>query len=297
VIERAVTTLLDGLVFPGAPRWHAGRLWFCDIHAGQVWAATQHAQQQLVCELEGLPTGLAWDPEGRLVIVTARDRVLWRLDGRQLVPVARLHPYFDHDANSLVIDHAGRAYVGNTGFDATSAAEPRATTIVCVPPRGEPWVVVDGLLFPNGLALRSDDSMLVLAETMGQRLSAYTVADDGTLTDPRVWADLRPNVPSGICLDREDGVWVADPVGKGVLRVIEGGLVTDWVPMPDGRSPYACTIGGPDLQTLYICTAETSDASRTGALRSGRIDTLTIEVPGVLAPRDEVPIPDEPDRT
>jgi sugar lactone lactonase YvrE len=299
VNERAVTTLLDGLVFPGAPRWHGGRLWFCDSHAGQVWATTQHAQQQLIGELEGGPAGVAWDAQGRLVIVTARDRVLWRLEDRRLVPIARLHPCFDHEANSLVIDPSGRAYVGSIGFDASSGGEPAPTTIVCVPPTDDPWVAADGLLFPNGTALSSDGTTLLIAETMAQRLTAFTIGPDGALTDARVWAELQPNVPSGICLDAEGAAWVADPVAKGVLRVAEGGQMTDWVPMADERAPYACAIGGSDLRTLFICSAETSDPARTATLRSGRIETLPIEVPGWEgddAPDDDPVRPQRPGR-
>ena len=66
------------------------------------------------------------------------------------------------------------------------------------------------------------------------RLTAFTVRDDGTLTDRRTYAELVPErddvpvaPPDGICLDAEGAVWVADPIGARVFRVREGGEVTD----------------------------------------------------------------------
>jgi sugar lactone lactonase YvrE len=280
--EREVIVLLDRLAFPVCPRWHESRLWFSDMHDGKVWAMTQHAQTQLICDVPGQPAGLGWLPDGTLQIVSMTDRMLLRLERGFLHPVADLSRFFSHHANDMVIDEHGRAYIGSFGFDLDGGGEPTASPMVCVEPDGEAWVVIEGLLFPNGSVITPDGSTLVVAESFGQRLSAYTINDDGSLADPRVWSDLRPNVPDGICLDAEGAVWVADPVNNGVIRVAANGATDDWVSTGD-RSAYACALGGPDLRTLFICTAESSNPARTVVTRSGRIEAVKVDVPGVVA--------------
>ena len=122
----------------------------------------------------------------------------------------------------MVVDDQGRAYVGNYGFDIDAGAEATSTNLVCVEPDGEAWVVAEQLLFPNGMVIADGGRTLVVAESFGQRLSAYDLNDDGSLSNARVWADLRPNVPDGICLDAAGGIWVADPMNQGVMRVVQG---------------------------------------------------------------------------
>jgi len=250
-----------------------------------VWAMTQHAQSQLICEVPGQPAGIGWLPDETLQVVSMTDRTLWRVERGRLHAVADLSHLFAYPANDMAIDARGRAYIGNFGFDldgsATGASgEPNSTCMVCVEPDGEAWVVVEGLLFPNGTVITPDNRTLIVAESFGQRLSAYDINDDGSLANPRVWADLRPNVPAGMCLDDEGGIWVADPVNKGLIHVLDGNIITDWIPTGD-RGAYACALGGSDLRTLYVCTAESSNPARTVELRSGRIEATRVEVPGV----------------
>ncbi len=153
--------------------------------------------------------------------------------------------------------------------------------MVCVEPDGEAWVVIDRLLFPNGAAIvETDDGArtLVVAESFGQRLSAYDLLDDGSVEQPRVWADLRPNVPDGLALDAEGAVWVTDPVHNGLMRVVEGSGAVDWVSTGD-RPAYACALGGSDGHTLYVCTSPSSNPARTLSERAGRIEARRVAVP------------------
>jgi sugar lactone lactonase YvrE len=278
--ERTLTAVIDGLVFPGCPRWHEGRLWFSDIHDRKVWAATDDGQGEVVVTMQDMPAGLGWLPDGRLLIVSMVDRKLLRLDPAGLVEVADLSALASFHCNDMVVDALGRAYIGNFGFDMDAGAEPTSTSLVCVEPDGEAWVVVEELLFPNGSVITDDGHTIVVAESFGQRLSAYSIQPDGSLTDSRVWADLRPNVPAGICLDADGAIWVADPISGGVIRVIQGAGPVDWI--PTGRGAYACVLGGEDGRTLYVCTADSSNPARTLETRTGRIDAVRVDVPGIV---------------
>jgi len=276
--DRHVAVLLDNLVFPECPRWHQGRLWFSDMHDHRVVAMTESAQSQTVCTVEGQPAGLGFLPDGRLLVVSMTDRRLLRLEPEGLVEVVDLSGLVTSQLNDLVVDATGRAYVGNYGFDIDSGEEPTGTVLVCVEPDGDAWVVVEQLLFPNGTVITDDGATLVIAETFGQRLSAYDIDADGSLSNGRVWSDLRPNVPDGICLDADGAIWVADPVQNGVMRVIQHTGAVEWI-STGNRGAFACALGGSDGQTLYICTAETSNPDRARELRTGRIEATRVDVP------------------
>jgi len=276
--EAPLRVLVDDLVFPECPRWRDGRLWFSDMYDHRVWSATEDGTKGLVVEVPNQPAGLGWLPDGTMLVVSMTDRRLMRLEGQDLVEVADLTPFASFHCNDMVVDEMGRAYVGNFGFDFAAGAEPTGTTLVCVEPDGEAWVVVEQLLFPNGCVITPDGATLVVAESYGQRLSAYDINKDGSLANSRIWADLRPNVPDGICIDAESGVWVADPVNRGVIRVTEGKGAVDWISTGE-RRPYACALGGSDGHTLFVCTADSSIPAKAIEGRAGRIEVTRVEVP------------------
>ena len=112
--------------------------------------------------------------------------------------------------NELVVDGRGNTYVNGGGFD-PMAGDPFAPGIIAlVTPDGSARQVADGLAFPNGMLVTSDNATLIVAESYAKRLSAFDIAADGSLSNRRVWADLGDGVPDGICLDAEGAVWYAD---------------------------------------------------------------------------------------
>ncbi|MCU0310248.1 MAG: SMP-30/gluconolactonase/LRE family protein [Acidimicrobiales bacterium] len=274
------SVVLDGLAYPESPRWHDGRLWFSDVHDGRVWAMTEDGQAEPVVRMTEQPGGLGWLPDGRLLVVSMLDHALLRLDDDGLTEVCDLERFSLHPWNDMVVTGEGRAYIGNYGYDAERGDEPAGARMVCVEPDGEAWVVAEQLLFPNGAVVVPHEltPLLLVAETFGQRISAYHLEPDGSLSNPRVWADLRPNVPDGICLDAEGALWIADPVYNGVMRVhVDEGIVA-WIPTGD-RSVYSCALGGSDGRTLFLCTGRSTNPAKTTAMRAGCIEAVRVEVP------------------
>lgn len=276
--DRHTEVVADGLAFPECPRWRGGWLWFSDMHDRQVMRMAKNGFVEIIVKVPAMPAGLGWLPDGRMQIVSMSDQRLLRLDNGRLGEVADLSPYSTFHCNDMVVHpETGRAYIGNYGFDPESGEDPTPTTLVCVEPDGEAWVVVDGMHFPNGSVITPDGRTLIVAESFGQRLTAYTIEPDGSLSEPRVWADLSPNVPDGICLDAAGAVWVADPVNEGVMRVLEGAGPVEWIGI--SRGAYACELGGEDGRTLYVCTSESSNPEQSVELRSGRIEAIDVDVP------------------
>ena len=104
--------------------------------------------------------------------------------------------------------------------------------------------MADNVAFPNGMAVTPDNSTLILAESYGEKLTAFDIAIDWTLSGGRVWARVNGDHPDGLCLDVEGAVWYADVGNKHCRRVREGGHVLQTVELD--RGCFACMLGGKD---------------------------------------------------
>jgi sugar lactone lactonase YvrE len=275
------SVFLDQLRFPEGPRWHDGRLYFSDMHAREVIAAGLDGKTQVVARVaDDEPSGLGFLPDGRLLVVSMERRRLLRLDPGGLTEAADLSGLAAFHCNDMVVDGAGRAYVGNLGSDVNHGAEVVPADLILIAPGQAPRVAARELRVPNGCVVTPDGRTLIVAESMGARLTAFRIADDGSLLERRVWAELPGAVPDGICLDAEGAIWVASPLASEVFRVREDGRITHRLPM--GRLALACMLGGRDGRTLFLCSAESAEVARAGrshAARTGRIDTVEVEVP------------------
>jgi len=275
------SVIIDGLWCPECPRWHNGRFWFSDMVAERVMTSDLKGNLEEVVEVPGLPGGLGWLPDGRLLVVSMKRRRLLRLDPEGLVEVSDLNKYAAYHCNDMVVDARGNAYVGNYGFDYLK--EPFApAAMIFVSPEGETRIVAEDLAFPNGTVITPDGKTLVVAETFAQRLTAFDIEADGNLKGRRVWAQIAECAPDGICLDQESAIWVASPMTGEVLRCCEGGKVTHRV-RPKNPA-YACMLGGLDGRTLFLCTAESDIPEKLRAKASGAIEAVQVDVPGAGLP-------------
>jgi sugar lactone lactonase YvrE len=81
----------------------------------------------------------------------------------------------------------------------------------------------------------------------------------------------------GCCLDSEGALWIADADNARLLRVTEGGHITD--ELDPGSNVYACALGGADGRTLFACAApDFFEHARTAATEA-RLLALRVQVP------------------
>ena len=211
-----------------------------------------------------------------MLIVSMRDRRLLTLADGELSERADLSALARCHCNDMVIDAAGRAYVGNFGFDLDAGDEVVATELILVLPDGGAQVVAHDMMFPNGSVITPDGKTLIVGETFAARLTAFDIESDGTLTGRRVWAELSNAVPDGICLDEDGACWVASPISNDFTRVAEGGRVLDRIECE--QMAIACMLGGPDGKTLFCLTAPATHHEQTQELRGGKIYTCQVPV-------------------
>ncbi|MGA7687272.1 MAG: SMP-30/gluconolactonase/LRE family protein [Terriglobales bacterium] len=286
-------TLISGLSFTECPRWHDGRLYFSDFYTRRVFAVALDGTKEIIAEVPRQPSGLGFLPDGRMLIVSMRDRkiMLRELDA-SLVEYADLSDLAPWYLNDMLVDHEGRAWVGNFGFDLMGGAKVTTTNLICVDPNGCAKVAADGLGFPNGMVLTPNGKTLIVAETTMNRLSAFDAAS-GVLGRRWTWAPFgdpptSPDfsqlfsqvdvAPDGICLDAEGAIWVADAKNSRCIRVAEGGDILEEL-KTDGLGVFACMLGGADGRTLFVCVAPTFHEAAASANHRAAIWMITVDVP------------------
>ena len=298
-MARALSTLLEGGSFFEGPRWHDGRWWVSDFYRHAVFTVTEDGSASEVLKVAGQPSGLGWMPDGSMLIVSMRTRELLRWspggDGSGSVAVhADLSSLAPSLLNDMVVDAAGRAYVGNFGFDFNAGEEATTTVLIRVEPDGSAVVAASDLAFPNGTVITPDGSTLIVGESFACRYTAFSIADDGSLTDRRVWAQLAPSppigpmtemlpglkvAPDGCCLDAEGHIWSADAVGGRAIRIAPDSSIVDEVPGPAGQAVFACMLGGASGRTLLLCAAPDSSEARRSEGRDAVLLTAEVDVP------------------
>ena len=259
-------TLLTGLAFGESPRWHEDRLWFCHWGTQEIVTVGRNGTSEVVARVPTtIPYSIDWLPDGRLLVVAGREALLLRAE-----PDGSLMTYADLTSldsifNEIVVDGRGNAYI-NGGI------------VVLVTPDGSARQVADGISFGNGMAVTPDNSTLIVAESHGNRLTAFDIAADGSLSNRHVWADLRDGFPDGICLDADGAIWYGDVPNKRCVRVREGGEVLQTIDLD--RGCFACMLGGADRRTLFMMTAEWHGMENIDVMveaRTGQV--LTVEAP------------------
>jgi sugar lactone lactonase YvrE len=272
--------LIDGRAFLEGPRWHDGALWVSDMHAQEVLRVSLDGSVAVVAHIDGDPSGLGWLADGALLVVSMRDRQLVRVEADgTLTQGADCSNVAEHEINDMVVDAYGHAFISQFGFDFHAGAPYATAPLIRVDPDGSVIEGDEALRMANGMAITADGGTLIVAESTGKDLVGFDLAADGSLSRRRIWAEL-PDFPDGICIDRDDGVWIASPVGDRFVRVVEGGDVTDIIDVP-GRHAIACAIGGEDGRTLFLCTSSThGQPDRSRAERGARVETVIVEIPG-----------------
>lgn len=287
-----IRVVADGFSFLESPRWHEGRIWMSDFYAGSVHSILPGGEDLLTeATVAAQPSGLGWLPDGRLLIVSMRDAKLLRreADGR-LVVHADLAPHVGGQPNDMVVDARGRAYVGEFGFDPLAGGPFRPARLLRVDPDGSVQVAASELYFPNGSVI-TDDGVLLVNETFGNRITAFDIEADGSLANRRVWAQFAPTPAiadmrtmaaaavigaDGCSLDAEGALWVADAFFGRVVRVRAGGEIADEIKV--AQNVFACMLGGADGNTLFLCEAPDPYQHARQAARESRLSAVSVKV-------------------
>ena len=285
--EPRLQLFVDGLIFPEAPRWHDNSLWVSDIHAHCVVRFDESGALMVRRPFDDRVSGLGHLPNGDALVVSMLDRCLLRFGSDGPTRHADLSPYCDGFLNDMVVDARGYAYVGarNPG----GGHEAPLDAVVLATPDGAVRIAADAMQSPNGSVVTPDGTTLIVAETSQARLLAFTIDDDGSLRDRRVFAEVPGRSPDGICLDAEGAIWFGSPANAEFVRVHEGGRVSQRITTTPDRWAVACALGGHDGHSLFAVTGRNSVANIT-RMGNDRNADVTSEASGeVWVTRVDIP--------
>jgi sugar lactone lactonase YvrE len=254
-------TMLDGLGFPEALRWHDGALWFSDMFRSRVMRWVPGAAAEIVLDAAGggptVPGGLGWladGPQGHgsLLIVDCEQRRVLRLPldaaGGAAGPVsvyADLAAVMTHSANDMHVDADGTVWVGGYGFDPENDA-PVPSPLVRVDADGTVSTTASVFVFPNGCE-RGVSGALLVAETFADRVSWLSRADELT---------QRRELPAG---SGPDGLSIAPDGSVYVALAFAGALARLAAPAPataDSTHAPADRTAAPDAPAEIVYRAE-----------------------------------------
>jgi len=279
VVER----LADGYQWTEGPLWdrNAKALLFTNIPGNEIvrWQEGVGASQFLFPSgysgsasfpgKEPGANGLAWDPQGRLILCQHGDRRVARLeaDGKTMTPLAeRYQGKRFNSPNDLTFHSNGDLYFTDPpyglpkGMDDPGRELP-SCGVYRMTPQGEISLLTDEITRPNGIAFSPDQRRLYVASSDPERAiwMVYDVTAEGGIANGRVFFDATPFVregrkglPDGLKVDINGNLFATGPGGVLVFAPDGTHLGTIETGVPTAN----CAWGG-DGSTLYI-TANTA---------------------------------------
>ncbi|HUW87310.1 MAG TPA: SMP-30/gluconolactonase/LRE family protein [Candidatus Paceibacterota bacterium] len=271
-------TVLTGLAFPEAMRWHNGELWFSDVLAGKVFRADIDTGRYFeVVSIPPVVSGLGWLSNGDLLAVDCEARQVISIDSAGAKKVyVDLSETWQYPANDMLVDEDGTAWIGGYGFNPETES-PKESFLA----RYKGGVLdfpIDSLVFPNGMA-RLDANHLVVAETFADRL---TIIETDSLGEVRIAKRITlpaNSTPDGLTVDEEGNIWVASAYGEAVLLVDPVSGVVERAIEIRGRGVFDCVFGGTELRTLFIAVSDV-DESKALVNLPGEVLAISLGVRG-----------------
>jgi sugar lactone lactonase YvrE len=262
--------IVDDIGLGESPRWHRGRVWYCDWLDHSVVSVSPDGRDRIVhARLAWFPICIDWDLDGRLLIVEGAEHRVIREHAGGFEPLADLAPVSSAPWNEIASHPSGRIYVNGIGFDMVGGEEPTTGQIAVIELDGSVRPVADDLAFPNGLAIAADGSELFVAESHAGRITSYTVTPEGDLTDRVTIAEFPGSAPDGVCLAPDGTIWYADVPNRHCRRVSPDGGVVETIDVD--RGCFSCTLS--PAGDLFITAAvwdQHTFTSRRGVLYRAR---------------------------
>ncbi len=237
------------------PVWHGSwpGLRYVDALAGDLLTlddATGAVQRTHVANVL-----TAFRPRRRGGIVAAVDRGFLLLDEDLAVEQALPELWSDPEIrmNDGGCDSAGRFYCGSMAY----SEETGAGSLYCLEADGRTRRVLTDVTVSNGIAFLPGSSHGYYVDSHCPRIDRLDQDGAGEITDrrPVVLLEDGDGLPDGITLDAEGGIWVGLWGGSQVRRYTPDGRLDAVVELPVTQVS-ACAFGGPQLDRLFITTAQ-----------------------------------------
>ncbi len=256
--EAKVEKLAGGFNFTEGPAADAqGNIFFTDIANNRIhkWSLDGPGPKGKLStfrENSGGANGLFFDKSGNLLVCEGGGRRLVSISKQNQVTVLT-DSYQDKKFNSLNdlwIDPKGGIYFTDPCYGNRNNLEQDGEHVYYLQPDHKtPIRVIDDMIRPNGLIGTADGKLLYVADHGGGKTFAYTINEDGTLSNKKLFA---PEGSDGMTIDNEGNIYLTTAV---VAVYNSEGKKIETIKVPE--QPANVTFGGKDNRMLFI-TARTS---------------------------------------
>jgi sugar lactone lactonase YvrE len=189
-----------------------------------------------------------------VILAIDRQLVLRQSDNAEKV-LATVEPDLDENRfNDCRCDPQGRLWAGTMSKRRT----PGTAALYRLSPEGELTTAVEHTTISNGLGWSVSGERMYFVDSTTQRVDAFDFDQAaGAISErrPIITVDPRDGLPDGLTVDAEDGIWLALFGGGVVRRYRPDGTLDAVVELPVSN-PTCPAFGGPELDTLYITTAQ-----------------------------------------
>ena len=254
--------------FTEGPIWHPSEHWlmFSDIQESHQYKWSEGEGLRVFRTPSNQANGNFFDRAGRVISCehAASQLVRHEHDGKLVVPLATHYAGKElNSPNDVICDSKGRIWFTDPSFGRIREdlgilrdQELPYQGVFRLNPDGTLALVADDFQQPNGLCLSADESRLFVNDSWGGHIRVMDVAEDGRLTDARVWADVTgegEGVPDGMKTTTEGHILCNGPGG---VHLFDADATCLGVILTPQKSTNFC-FGGPAFRTLFI-TASTS---------------------------------------
>lgn len=247
--------------FIEGPIWHPdGFLLFSDIPANIIYKFASNQQVEVFRRPSGKANGNTLDKDNRLLTAENENRRVSRTekDGKVITLTDRYEGKRLNSPNDLVVKSDGSIYFTDPSYGVTKDREELGFYgVYRLAPDGKLTLLVKDLVLPNGIAFSPDEQKLYVNNSEARYIAVYDVKPDGTVTNERLFADLKDasqgGTPDGLKVDLQGNVYSTGPGGVWILS--PDGKLLGKISVPETATNVAW--GESDRKTLYI-TASTS---------------------------------------
>lgn len=260
-------TVVDKLPFPEAPLFVNDQLHWVEYISNRLMRLDGETRTVLH-EQEGCGhNGLSLTPNKQLVLICyeSNEILYLDLDGNVVERIdADVNGEPFNHPNDIVFTAEGGAYITTSGPFVAEAKQIVGGVYFRGAGNAEFVEVADDVHFGNGIVVINDGNTLLVAEHNANRILSFDIADDGTLSNRKLFARMtdmlpgpaQPSIwlgPDGMKVDSEGNIFVAYYMGGQVVKMssegeflqsfeIPGVAVTNLTFYPDDNSMYVAAV-------------------------------------------------------
>jgi gluconolactonase len=258
-----------GFTFTEGPIWNprGNFLLFSDMPGDTRRRWDEQSGITEVAKPSNKGNGMTLDAEGRLIVCEHVTSSVVRMDpdgtgGGREVLASHYESKELNSPNDVIVHSSGAIYFSDPTygrmpvFGIEREQELNFQGVYRIPPGGgDPQLLVDDFVQPNGLCFSPDESLLYINDTDRAHIRVFDMEDDGSISKGRVLADgigtgdlESGELVDGMKCDEHGNVWVTGP--KGVWIFTPSGEYLGIVEIPEGVGNLHW--GGPDWSWLFV---------------------------------------------